>query len=86
MKLYFKIGSETYLWGGGFGSVLKSNERGVKEGDVRYIGKEMFHAFTVYDEGYYFPRTKKTVCWVPCRDFGAKEMEEIKTNLMKVSL
>ena len=55
----FDSGDRTYQWCGGFGAILKSYEHGVRRGDVRMIGDELFYAYIVY------PRwlAPSEVCW-----------------------
>ncbi len=42
-----EIDGRDYTWCGGFGCILKSWERGVKQGDVRMISEELFYAYMV---------------------------------------
>ena len=35
-----------YTWGGGFGGIFHSSERGVRPGDVRMIGERLFYAYS----------------------------------------
>ena len=54
------IDGVTYKWFGGPGCVIRSRERGVKNGDVRMIRDELFYAI-VYPLAW---PCKSEVCWV----------------------
>lgn len=59
-KLKATIDGIEYTWGGGFGAVLYSFERGVKINDVRIIAGHIFYAYLVERSGWY-----RQVNWVP---------------------
>lgn len=69
--LTINIEGVTYEWFGGLGCVVRSYERGIKNGDVRIIHDGMFYA-RVYQVGWL--RTPE-ISWVPafeedqCLDF-----------------
>lgn len=76
MSLRITIGDVEYEWCGGFGSVLKSHERGIKVGDVRVITGILFYATYIYKRGMFdyevnwIPVERIEIGWI--RDFKHK--------------
>ena len=65
----------TYEWSGGFGAVLKSRERGVKVGTVRYICRQTLYAYNVMTR----PRWGKREVWWSMPDTDSRvTMEDIR--------
>jgi hypothetical protein len=76
------IDDQIYEWVGGFGSILKSWERGVRVGDVRCIYGEFFHARFIYDNSWtWFARME--VCWT-LRDVSVERIQEFRQSLLGV--
>lgn len=66
-----------YTWGGGFGAVLKSRERGMRSGDIRMILDIPMHVFTVYDAEWFWQ--KPEVSWtIPTAYISAEWIREFK--------
>jgi hypothetical protein len=59
-NLRAEIGGVEYEWGGGFGAIIKSRERGVKVGDMRMIGGVPFYAYMLHREWQW---SKPEVWW-----------------------
>ena len=82
------VDSRKYYWYGGFGAVLMSYERGVKQGDIRMIGDIPFFAYRVNDsetfESYpffsFFSLNKKQVSWT-ISNIDAEWIREFKAKL-----
>lgn len=66
-----------YLWGGGFGSVLKSCERSVKRGEVRIIGGVIFYAEIYLNRGTW----TREISWIPQARFDADWMRAFKAAI-----
>lgn len=79
--IYFNIDGVSYKWCGGFGSNFQSLEKGVRVGDVRWIGHELFRVFSIYDGTFFWEA--KTANWVAVRDVDHKDLEEIKSKFCK---
>ncbi len=73
-------GDREYCWEGGFGAVISSLERGVKQGDVRAFGDELLYAWKVY------PRLlrKSRVCWSRVGKHDAEWIREFKSRFFGV--
>lgn len=69
------IGGIEYIFWGGFGCILQSNEWGVKRGDVRIIGDIVFYA---YQTEISIPFFKKEISWVPNLEIDAKWIRDFK--------
>ena len=67
------IGDVRYRWFGGFGAVIQSREKGVKENDIRMIGNVIFFAYTV--RGRF--RTK-LISWIPQQEISAEWIREFR--------
>ena len=82
----FRVGDASYLkaticgieytWVGGYGALLQSNERDVKQNDVRMIGNVVFYAWRVSKEGW-----RRVVSWCPQQDIDANFIREFKAEL-----
>lgn len=72
-----------YEWSGGLGSVLISRERGIKDGEVRYIAGELFYASN--REHYYLLEYSKGrgANWIPCRDFDMDWVRSFKRKILE---
>ncbi len=44
-----------YRWGGGFGSVLTSIEKGLKKGEVRMVGDQTMYVWKIETRGFRKP-------------------------------
>lgn len=53
MEIRLNIDGRWYEWVGGFGAIIVSREKGVKRGDVRVIGGELFYVASIWGEGYW---------------------------------
>lgn len=51
-RIEFTISGRKYVWGGGFGCILESCERGIKQGQTRVIGDTLFYAYNVCNGKY----------------------------------
>lgn len=76
-QLTCEINGRKYEWFGCFGAVLKSRERGVRQGDVRMLGDQMFHACYVWPRRF----SKPEVCWIPCIEFDMEWVREFKKKV-----
>jgi len=73
-----------YTWGGGLGSVVESYECGIKENDVRMIGKTIFYAGTVQYLHYY--SWKKRINWVTQQENDVEWLREFKNEIFGLKL
>ena len=79
-NIRLEVAGVEYEWGGGFGEILTSRERGVKEGDVRMIGNVTFHAYIVRLCSHRW--VKPEVCWtIPYPHCTAEWIREFKASL-----
>lgn len=76
----FKVDDREYYWGGGFGDVFRSFERGVAPGDVRVIGGVLFTAYRVSRLGRHWWNAPQ-VCWKLPEPFDAAMLAKIKASL-----
>jgi len=58
-NLTFESHGRRYEWAGGFGAVIKSYERGVKIGTMRFIEDATLYAYLVYPRRF----RPAEVCW-----------------------
>lgn len=73
-NIRFTVDGREYTWCGGFGAIIKSKERGVKQGECRVIGDILFFAYTVC--------YNKDIAWsVPGRT-TAEQIREIKQKFL----
>ena len=70
------ISGVEYTWSGGFGTVLKSYERGVKKNEVRMIGKTIFFARIVSNSGL-----RREVSWCPQEKIDAEWLRRLKSAI-----
>ena len=75
--LTFTSDGRIYEWGGGFGAVIISRERGVKVGDVRMIEGEIFHVYMV--SNYSWPFNNR-VCWTQHK-LTVEHMRELRARI-----
>jgi hypothetical protein len=61
-----------YRWIGGFGAVIKSDERGVSRNTVRQFGEQQLHAYMVYGPSWFGLR-KQEISWT----FASPTIEQI---------
>lgn len=71
------INGVEYEWGGGFGSVLVSIERGAKVGMTRVIGNTLLHAYSVRKRWFGW----RQVNWVPVEEFTSEWIHEFRHAL-----
>ncbi len=48
-SLTFTLNDVRYYWGGGFGAILKTQEKGIKVGEIRVIADVPMIATYIYD-------------------------------------
>ena len=77
--LKFTINDVEYTWDGHTSSWFSSKEKGIKEGDLRYIHEEIFYVYYI-SRGSFF--NKDIVFWVPIND--ADSCEKISNWKYKV--
>ena len=77
-NLRVEVDGQDYKWFGGFGAVLISKERGVKQGTVRVIGGVYFYAYRVFRRWGFNPE----VCWtIPCKCITAEWIREFRHRI-----
>lgn len=69
----FEKHGRRYEWGGGFGAIFKSSERGVQTGDVRMVSGELFYAFVPKPR-----RFRKSEVWWSQPHISAEAMRLLK--------
>lgn len=79
-KLICVIDGINYEWVGGFGCILKSWERKVKQGEMRVIGDVIFHATRVYK---HFLAPKKEICWITLDNYSIENIRAIKKEIFE---
>lgn len=81
-NLRFKLGNVDYTWGGGFGAIIKSYEKGVKPGDVRMIAGVPFYVYMVEDTTFSwipFLKKQREVYWtIPNRHLSSEWIRNFK--------
>lgn len=83
-NLRIKIDGVEYEWGGGFGAIIKSWERGIKLGDMRMIGNVPFYCymFGLKRRGVFGP---PEVCWsIPSPYLTTEWIRSFKRALFSV--
>jgi hypothetical protein len=70
-----------YRWLGGFGAVVTSCERRIREADVRMIGNVVFFANSVR-RTWRWSRWR-IVCWVPQQEIDADWLRRFKAELFR---
>jgi len=76
-KIVVTIDGRKYEWMGGLGSIIRSYERGVKQGDVRIIDDMLFYAYRV---GAWFI-TGRNISWT-IQNVTVEKVREIKERLL----
>ena len=82
-NLSAKLDGIIYRWGGGFGSVITSRERGLKEGSARVIGNVVFKAYRV--DKFANPFARPIVCWCPQQSIDGPWLETFKRRFFAIS-
>lgn len=81
-NLRFELGGVDYTWGGGFGAILKSYEKGVKPGDIRMIAGVPFYVYMVEDMKFSFwpfLKNRQEVYWtIPNNHLSSEWIREFK--------
>ena len=76
-KICLRIDGKKYEWKGYLGTVIRSYENGVSEGDVRAIRHTLFYAFSI--ERHRFK--KNQVDWSTF-DSSAEKLRELKREFL----
>lgn len=76
-KIRFVLDGVEYAWGGGFGGLIYSAEKGLKPGDLRAIGDILFKVFSVSKQRTLF-KTYYSVAWCPVQDVTSEWIREFK--------
>lgn len=76
-NLTFTYNYIKYKWEGGFGSVISSEERGLKEGEIRNIGGILFSVFRI-DKRFL---KKPIILWTTVDRIDAEDLRELKKQI-----
>lgn len=80
-KQVFVLDRRIYEWCGGFGAIFTSEERGVRQGDVRMIFEELFYAYMVRRGP--LPWSRSRVSWTQ-PDVTMEHIREIKAKAFNI--
>jgi hypothetical protein len=80
-NLTFEIDDVVYTWGGYFGRMFTSREKGMKIGDVRIFGNTIFKVIDVRSSCW---GCTPTIIWVPAMDVTIKWIDEFKKAIFGV--
>ena len=79
-KLTVTIDGIEYEWCGGFGAVLISYERGVRQGTMRRIGTGNFYASRIWTRGLCGFRPPQ-ISWLPDQEIDLTWIQQYKREL-----
>lgn len=69
-NIFFTLDGRGYWWGGYYGSVLISRERGLKPGDTRVISDQLFYVECVESRGLFKPEVSWTILKISSEGIG----------------
>ncbi len=73
----FTIDGVEYSWSGGFGALFYSNEKNLKEGDLRAIGDIIFKVFSITKYNGIFKKYY-SVAWCPVQKIDHEWIEKFR--------
>ncbi len=77
-RISIVINGRSYIWVGGFGAILSSYEKGLKQGDCRVIDGEMYYVYMITNTGFF---RKQEISWsIP--KVTIEHIREIKQKLL----
>ena len=78
-RITVDIAGRTYCWSGGFASVLTSQEKNIKDDDVRYIAGELLYA---RNDSLARRFRMAVVNWIPCKNIDAEWIRTFKKRIL----
>lgn len=78
MKFKIILDNREYAFCGNYGAVLKSYEKGVRQGDVRMIARHLFYAYIIWPRGRF---KAPCVSWIPVQGTTMEWVKEFKDSI-----